>query len=196
MAEVDLITSHRTPQTRLAAIYLLMPTSQNVGLVLSDFRGAAAAAQPPAKSSKKKDSAPVPQPEGPKYASAYLHFVDGQSRQLGSCPIFPAHVSSRRYRRQSGRTIDECTTGQLSASAQRALHQLPRCAQSRTGRGEATERLTRQPTALEARAFTLKMPRSFFNLYAPPERSPQESFARWEDDIGWMSRAVRKSCYC
>lgn len=45
-------------------------------------------------------------------------------------------------------------------------------------------------SALEARVFSLKMPRSFFTLYAPPEHSPQESLERWEDEIGWMSRAV------
>lgn len=46
-------------------------------------------------------------------------------------------------------------------------------------------------TALEPRTFTLKSPRSFFNLYAPPDRSPQESVDMWEEEIGFMSKAVR-----
>lgn len=77
-AEVDVITAPRTAQTRLAAIYLLMPTSQNVELVLRDH-GSATPAASSSRLSKKKDSGPPPAPaEGPKYASAYLNFIDGE----------------------------------------------------------------------------------------------------------------------
>lgn len=38
--------------------------------------------------------------------------------------------------------------------------------------------------------FSLKSPKSFFTLYAPPDKSPKESQAAWEDEIAWMSRSV------
>lgn len=90
-AEVDSITSNRSPQPRLAAIYLLTPTSQNVHLVLSDFQPGQQ--QQPASNSKtsggisgggsskknKEVGSSAQQLQGPKYASAYLHFVDGES---------------------------------------------------------------------------------------------------------------------
>ncbi|KAK4057754.1 RHO1 GDP-GTP exchange protein 2 [Microbotryomycetes sp. JL221] len=95
--QVDLITSARHAQPRLAAIYLLMPTSHNVQLILEDFRGrdlaaSTNAAHPSAASglskltNKKKDgsSATVATSSAgdPRYASAYLHFVDGIDDRL------------------------------------------------------------------------------------------------------------------
>ncbi|KAK4046376.1 syntaxin binding protein 1 [Microbotryomycetes sp. JL201] len=85
--QVDLITSARHAQPRLAAIYLLMPTSHNVELVLKDFAGdnSTSPAQPSTASSlsrlshKKKDPTPpanATTQAGPRYASAFLHFVD------------------------------------------------------------------------------------------------------------------------
>lgn len=77
----------------MAAIYLLTPTSQNVQLILSDFQPSATATAAGASaksasstgklSSKKSGSSSskdVTQSAaaGPKYASAYLHFVDGE----------------------------------------------------------------------------------------------------------------------
>ncbi|GAA5889143.1 hypothetical protein JCM5296_007177 [Sporobolomyces johnsonii] len=71
--QVDVITAHRIPQPRLAAVYLLMPTSQNVELVLRDYNPA-----PPAQSGKSsKKNAGAQQPEPPKYAAAYINFMDG-----------------------------------------------------------------------------------------------------------------------
>jgi hypothetical protein len=55
----------------LDAIYLLMPTSQNVEFVLRDYSPAPAQGR----TSKKKDAPAVA--DGPKYAAAHLHFVDG-----------------------------------------------------------------------------------------------------------------------
>lgn len=76
VAEVDVITAPRTPQPNLDAIYLLMPTSQNVALILKDFApGEPLAAQP--RTSKKNAPPPLRQ-EPPKYAAAHLHFVDGE----------------------------------------------------------------------------------------------------------------------
>jgi syntaxin-binding protein 1 len=66
------ITAHRTPQPRLAAVYLLMPTTQNVDLVLRDF-----APSPPAPQGKSRSKAPQAPAEPPKYAAAYINFVDG-----------------------------------------------------------------------------------------------------------------------
>lgn len=79
---MDVITAQRTPQPRLAAIYLLMPTSQNVELVLRDHSTTPAASSS-SRPSKKKDSGPPPPAgDGPKYASAYIHFVDGEPARL------------------------------------------------------------------------------------------------------------------
>ncbi|ORY80259.1 Sec1-like protein, partial [Leucosporidium creatinivorum] len=148
--QVDVITAQRSPQPRLAAIYLLMPTSQNVELVLRDH-GSATPAASSSRLSKKKDSGPPPaQAEGPKYASAYLNFIDGISDGL----------------------VERLTAGLPDNYLQ------------------ALKELYTNFHALEARVFSLKMPRSFFTLYAPPEHSPQDSLQRWEDEIGWMSRAL------
>lgn len=75
--EIDIITNKRSPQHHLPAIYLLMPTSQNVDLVLRDY----SPAPPPQQSgrSKKDKHQPSTPPvdNSPKYAAAHLHFVDG-----------------------------------------------------------------------------------------------------------------------
>lgn len=76
--EVDVITNQRSPFPQLPAIYILMPTSHNVELVLRDH-SAAPPASAPSKGKKSKDMAPPPTPQGPKYGSAHLHFIDGQS---------------------------------------------------------------------------------------------------------------------
>ncbi|GAA5975062.1 hypothetical protein JCM11641_000015 [Rhodosporidiobolus odoratus] len=70
--QVDLITAHRSPQPRLAAVYLLMPTTQNVDLVLRDY-----APTPPVQQSKSRSKAPQQPPEPPKYGAAYINFLDG-----------------------------------------------------------------------------------------------------------------------
>jgi len=76
MAEIDVITNRRSAEPRLEAVYLLMPTSQNVELVLSDYNPNP---QPThSKSSRKKEVQPPAQPEPPKYAGAHLHFIDGE----------------------------------------------------------------------------------------------------------------------
>ncbi|GAA6059866.1 hypothetical protein JCM10212_007071 [Sporobolomyces blumeae] len=71
--QVDLITSYRSPQPRLAAVYLLMPTTQNVELVLRDYNST----PPPAAGKASKKSQPTGPPEPPKYAAAYINFMDG-----------------------------------------------------------------------------------------------------------------------
>ncbi|GAA6011838.1 hypothetical protein JCM11491_000767 [Sporobolomyces phaffii] len=71
--QVDLITHHRNPQPRLAAIYLLMPTTQNVELVLRDHNPNPL---PQSGKSSKKNAPAAPQ-EPPKYAAAYINFMDG-----------------------------------------------------------------------------------------------------------------------
>jgi syntaxin-binding protein 1 len=48
-------------------------------------------------------------------------------------------------------------------------------------------------TALEPRVFSLRSPNTFFSLYGPPDGNPDRAIARWEDEIGWMSRSVRPS---
>lgn len=73
-----MITSSRQPQPRLAAVYLLMPTTQNVDLVLRDYNPSPTPAQ--SKSSKK--GAPPPTQEPPKYAAAYVNFMEGAFRSL------------------------------------------------------------------------------------------------------------------
>ena len=75
-AEVDLITSSRTAQPRLAAIYLVMPTSDNVQRILLDYNNAPA----PAQQHKHKKGQPQQQQmvEPPKYQAAHVNFIDGQ----------------------------------------------------------------------------------------------------------------------
>lgn len=73
--QVDLITNHRQPQPRLAAVYLLMPTSLNVDLILRDY-APSAQPEPTGKSSKKQVAPQAPQ-EPPKYAAAYVNFMEG-----------------------------------------------------------------------------------------------------------------------
>ncbi|KAI5477593.1 hypothetical protein MNV49_006079 [Pseudohyphozyma bogoriensis] len=146
--QVDIITNQRSPQHHLAAIYILLPTSQNVELILRDHNPNPA---PPAPSrSSKKNAPPPPASEPPKYASAHLHFIEG---------------------------IDDNLVGRLTAGLGKNYLQ-------------ALTELYVNFHALEPRTFSLKSPRSFFTMYAPPERSPKESVAAWEDEIGWMSRAL------
>lgn len=56
---IELINSHREPQSGFEALYLLMPTSQNVDRVIRDFSG-----------------------EVKQYAGAHLFFVEGLEEQL------------------------------------------------------------------------------------------------------------------
>lgn len=76
-----MITQRRTPEPRLEAVYVVMPTTENVELILADFNP-----NPQPQSSKAsrktKDVVPAHQQEPPKYAGAHLHFIDGQSRGL------------------------------------------------------------------------------------------------------------------
>lgn len=88
--EIDVITNRRSAEPRLEAVYLLMPTSENVDLVLSDYNPNPQ--QPNSKSSRKKELVPVAQPEPPKYAGAHLHFIDGK----------PCVDGQRYQRRPSG----------------------------------------------------------------------------------------------
>lgn len=72
-----MITNHRQPQPRLAAVYLLMPTSLNVDLILRDY---APSAQPePTGKSLKRQVAPQSPQEPPKYAAAYVNFMEGEA---------------------------------------------------------------------------------------------------------------------
>lgn len=84
--EVDIITAKRSAQPRLDAIYILMPTSQNVELILRDYRVVIPPVQPSGSSSKllmkKKEVVPVYSNEPPKYAGAHLHFVDGELKAV------------------------------------------------------------------------------------------------------------------
>lgn len=55
-----------------------MPTSQNVELVLRDYKAILPSpALPQGKVKKGKEPAPVYSSDPPKYAAAHLHFVDG-----------------------------------------------------------------------------------------------------------------------
>lgn len=191
-----MITAQRSPQPRLAAIYLLMPTSQNVELVLRDH-GSATPAASSSRLSKKKDSGPPPaQAEGPKYASAYLNFIDGELE-----PSLLTRKRGRQLTRVAGLPgisdglVERLTAG-LPDNYLQALKELYTnfhgTLHPSSASGAFAHTARSPPTALEARVFSLKMPRSFFTLYAPPDHSPQDSLHRWEDEIGWMSRAVRR----
>lgn len=78
-----MITNHRQPQPRLAAVYLLMPTSLNVDLILRDY-APSAQPEPTGKSSKKQVAPQAPQ-EPPKYAAAYVNFMEGEAAPFLSC---------------------------------------------------------------------------------------------------------------
>lgn len=72
---------------------------------------------------------------------------------------------------------------------------LIRISLSNTGSHDNNSRL-RWFSAIEPRTFTLKSPRSFFTLYAPPDRSPKESLQAWEEEIAFMSKAVSCPFVC
>ncbi|GAA5858275.1 hypothetical protein JCM8547_004630 [Rhodosporidiobolus lusitaniae] len=143
--QVDLITAHRSPQPRLAAVYLLMPTTQNVDLILRDYNPA-----PPVQQGKSKSKQPQQQVEPPKYAAAYVNFLDG---------------------------INDALVGKLTDG-------LP------DNYLQGLKELYVNFHALEPRVFSLRSPHTFFTLYGPPDGPAERALARWEDDIGWMSRAI------
>ncbi|BGP44379.1 syntaxin binding protein 1 [Rhodotorula kratochvilovae] len=144
--QVDLIAAHRQPQPRLAAVYLLMPTTQNVDLVLRDYDPTPPPAQ--GKSSKKQQHG-APQ-EPPKYGAAYVNFMEG---------------------------INDALVGKLTDG-------LP------DNYLQGLKELYINFHALEPRVFSLRTPHSFHTLYGPPDQQPEAALARWEDDIGWMSRSI------
>ncbi|SCV68091.1 BQ2448_212 [Microbotryum intermedium] len=82
--QVDVITAPRSPQPRLAAIYLVMPTDQNVDLIVRDFAPHSSPNSNSARrSSKKREPAHGSgQVEPPRYASAYLQFLEGIDDRL------------------------------------------------------------------------------------------------------------------
>ncbi|GAA5891833.1 hypothetical protein JCM8208_002906 [Rhodotorula glutinis] len=143
--QVDLITSHRQPQPRLAAVYLLMPTTQNVDLVLRDHNPT----PPPAPGKSSKKQPPGPQ-EPPRYAAAYVNFMEG---------------------------INDALVGRLTDSLPEEYLQ-------------GLKELYINFHALEPRVFSLRTPHNFQTLYGPPDQQPDHAIARWEDDVGWMSRSI------
>ncbi|GAA5827126.1 hypothetical protein JCM11251_001128 [Rhodosporidiobolus azoricus] len=143
--QIDLITAHRSPQPRLAAVYLLMPTTQNVDLVLRDYSPG-----PPAPQGKSKSKALPPPQEPPKYAAAYINFLDG---------------------------INDALVGKLTDGLPENYLQ-------------GLKELYINFHALEPRVFSLRSPRTFFSLYGPPDGPSDRALARWEDEIGWMSRTI------
>ncbi|BGP12280.1 hypothetical protein JCM10213_000024 [Rhodosporidiobolus nylandii] len=143
--QVDLITAHRAPQPRLAAVYLLMPTTQNVDLVLRDHNPT-----PPPPQGKSKSKAPQQPPEPPKYGAAYINFLDG---------------------------INDALVGKLTDGLPEQYLQ-------------GLKELYINFHALEPRIFSLRSPHSFFSIYGPPDGGVDRALARWDDDIGWMSRSI------
>ncbi|ESK97828.1 snare binding protein sec1 [Moniliophthora roreri MCA 2997] len=59
VTQIESISNYRDPQPEFEALYLLMPTSQNVDRIIRDFGG-----------------------EGPQYAGAHLFFIEGLSEPL------------------------------------------------------------------------------------------------------------------
>ena len=192
-----MITNHRQPQPRLAAVYLLMPTSLNVDLILRDY-APSAQPEPTGKSSKRQVAPQTPQ-EPPKYAAAYVNFMEGEavpllSRARRQVKRLTARLPGR-YQRCPRREIDGRPPGELPAGPERTLHQLPRSVPfAAAGRLTALLHMLIKDlsTALEPRLFTTRSPRSFFTLYAPPDGPPEHAVARWEDDIGWTARSVSR----
>jgi len=77
--QVDLITTKRTAQPRLACVYVLAPTTANVEAIMGDY--SPALLQPKPSSRRSKDAAP-PEQAPPKYAEAHVYFLDGISDPL------------------------------------------------------------------------------------------------------------------
>ncbi|KAK4701832.1 hypothetical protein P7C70_g4396, partial [Phenoliferia sp. Uapishka_3] len=170
--QIDIITNQRGPQSHLPCIYLLMPTSQNVELVLRDY--APAPAQPPGRNVKKDKHTPPPSAivQKPKYAAAHLHFVDGIDDRL----------------------VTKLTNG-LPDNYLAALTELYTNFHGEPALEPKMERAARmltlyERTAIEPRTFSLETPQTFHTLYAPPDRNSKEVVAQWQDEITWMSRAV------
>jgi syntaxin-binding protein 1 len=70
--QIDILENNRSNQSRLEAIYFLLPTKSNVERVLNDFGGGASSG---GGGGKKGQQQPQQQPW--KYAAAHLFFIDG-----------------------------------------------------------------------------------------------------------------------
>lgn len=185
-AEVDLITHPRQPQPRLAAVYLLMPTTQNVELVLRDHSPSPPPAQ--GKTSKKQPQPAVQEP--PKYAAAYVNFMEGES-----CSFQPRCPTAEAER--SGAGVSDALVGRLTDGLpDNYLQGLKELYINFHGAFFSSPLpstvLTPAIAALEPRLFSLRTPHTFFSMYGLPDAEPERALARWDDDIGWMARSVSR----
>ncbi|TFK51842.1 Sec1-like protein [Heliocybe sulcata] len=129
---IESITNHRDPQT-FEAMYLLMPTTQNVERIVKDYSDGRQ-----------------------QYSGAHLFFIDGLPENL----------------------FERLTT----SAAEPHLRSL--------------QDLFINFWAIEAQAFSLKLPSMFFSFFSPPPRDAAYKTARTrlEEDVRFAARCIANLC--
>ncbi|KAI0079338.1 Sec1-like protein [Panus rudis PR-1116 ss-1] len=130
---IESITNHRDPQPQFEAVYLLMPTTQNVDRIIRDFSN-----------------------DRQQYAGAHLFFIDGLSEQL--------------FERLTASPAEPFLKG--------------------------LQDLYLNFWAIEAQAFTVKQPGSFFSLYSPPRNDSAFRPARdhLEEELRFAAKMITNVC--
>ncbi len=166
---IESITNNRESQQAFDAVYILMPTSANIERIVRDFSGGRQ-----------------------QYAGAHLFFIDGPpplvlwisatiltplQYSLGGGTLPATHVLARR-------TISSRPAGPLHQLLGWVRSVLCKCAR------HSPESMA---LAIEAHAFSLRVPEHFFSVYSPPR---SDSTARAERDraqegIRFAAKCVR-----
>ncbi|OCH85210.1 Sec1-like snare protein [Obba rivulosa] len=130
---IESISNYRDPQPQFEAMYLLMPTSQNVDRIIKDFSNG-----------------------NQQYAAAHLFFIDGLGEQL----------------------FERLTSSPAEPHLQ------------------ACQDLFVNFWAIEAQAFSLKLPASFFNIYSPPrsEHAFRSARDRLMEEVKFMAKMIANVC--
>ena len=167
---IESITSKRDPQPEFEALYLLMPTTQNVDRIIKDFTN------------------------HKQYAAAHLFFTEGTlSSSFG---VFAFPWLCKWYRVLIG--LSEHLFEKLTASpAEPHLQALKELFINFSGLWLFLPGISTSswyaPLAMEAHMFLLQEPSHFFSTYSPPrtDAAYKPARARLEEDLRFTSKMVR-----
>jgi syntaxin-binding protein 1 len=167
---IELITNNREPQPGFEAVYLLMPTSQNVDRIIRDFSNGT-----------------------PQYAAGHLFFLEG-------CKVTLDHFGRGTDPNSQGldEPLFQRLFSSAAEPSLKGLRELFLNFWGTSCFKPADSVVTCASPATEAQAFSLQDPGLFFSLFSPPrsDGSFKHARARLEEDLKFVSKAVGITAFC
>lgn len=160
---IESITSIREPQPEFEALYLVMPTTQNVDRIIRDF------------SNQKQ------------YAAAHLFFLEGASWSAVTDLAPDAHEIQGLPE-----PLFERLTSSPAEPHLQALKELFLNFNRKLWSKDVGSLYSSYILAIEAQVFSMREPSYFFSMYSPPrtDASFKPARARLEEDLWFMSKMV------